>query len=943
MYRKYLKVIGAREHNLKNITVTIPKDSLVVITGVSGSGKSSLAFDTIYTEGQRRYLESLSSYVRQFLGMKNKPDVDQIEGLSPTISIEQKGISHNPRSTVGTVTEIYDYLRLLFARAGTPYCHVCGSEVRRRTLDEIVEHILENYKGERIEVLAPIIRGKKGEHKNVLIKAQKEGFLRVRVDKVVYWLEEEIPIDKNKRHDIEIVVDRLRVKDDKDVVQRLSEAVETALNLSEGWVLIVTPKGEEIFSELFVCPVCGASLPEIEPRLFSFNSPYGACKRCGGLGFSSFFDEDLVVNYDISIKEGAILPWTEGRFRYKLFELLDVAKQMNIDVDVPFGKLSDEDRYFVLYGDGDYGYSYTRYGVKKYKGFFEGVMNWLERKYEETESETVRQELEKYRKEVACPECKGSRLRKEALAIKVNGKNIYELSEMPIVNLYDFIKSLKLTERQMQILKQVLKEVESRLKFIIDVGVGYLTLSRRISTLSGGEAQRIRLATQIGSRLSGVIYVLDEPTIGLHPRDTNRLIKTLKELKDLGNTVIVVEHDRDTIKEADFVVELGPGAGKDGGYIVVADTKKEVLKHKKGLTGPYIAGDVKVITSVKRRKPSGWIKVKGAKQFNLKNIDVDVPLGVFACITGVSGSGKSTLMYEILYKGIRSKIDKHFKGVPGKCDAIEGVEQIKRVVMVDQTPIGRTPRSNPATYTGVFTPIRELFASLPESKLRGYKPGRFSFNVKGGRCEACQGEGLQRISMQFLPDVYIVCDVCKGTRYNRETLEVKYKGLSIADVLNLTVDEALKLFENIPIIRRKLKTLSDAGLGYIKLGQPAPTLSGGEAQRIKLASELNKKFAKNVLYMLDEPTVGLHYLDVQKLLNILNKLVDQGNSVIVIEHNLDVIVNADYIIDLGPEGGEKGGQLVACGMPEEVACCDDSYTGSFIKKLLRDNMVYDKM
>ncbi len=934
----YDKIIikGAREHNLKNIDLEIPKYKLVVITGVSGSGKSSLAFDTIYAEGQRRYVESLSAYARQFLGRMEKPDVDAVEGLSPAISIDQKGVPRNPRSTVGTITEIYDYLRLLFARIGVPHCPKCGRKIEKQTVDQMVDRIFSLPDGSRIQILSPVVRGRKGEFKNLFLELRKEGFLRVRVDGLVLWLEEEINLDKAKKHDIDVVVDRLVVK--KENESRIYDSLEQALRLSKGLALVLTEDGKEILlSERFACPYCDVSLPEIEPRLFSFNSPYGACPACDGLGVKVEFAPDLVVDEELSIREGAIRPWKGSRYEEFYIRKLEVlAERYGFSLDVPFKKLPEKAKEIILYGSDEvlpFKY-YTRRGIYEYEGYFEGVISQLERRYRETESESVKEELEKFMRFTPCPVCKGARLKEEALAVKIAGKNIYELTLMSIRELKSFFEKLELDERSKLIARLPIKEIVSRLEFLLNVGVDYLTLARPGYTLSGGEAQRIRLATQIGSGLTGVLYVLDEPTIGLHPRDTERLLNMLEKLRDIGNTLIVVEHDELTIRRADHIIELGPGAGVHGGRVVAQGTLDELLKNENSLTGSYLSGRKRIPIPPFRRKPGKRkLVIRGARQYNLKNIDVLIPLGLFVCITGVSGAGKSTLVYEILYKALARKLYRSPE-LPGEHDAIEGLEYIDKVVVIDQSPIGRTPRSNPATYTGAFTPIREFFASLPESKIRGYTPGRFSFNVRGGRCEACQGQGVIKIEMQFLPDVYITCDVCKGKRYNRETLEIKYKGKDISDVLEMTVDEALEFFSNIPSIRRKLKLLSDVGLGYIKLGQPAPTLSGGEAQRVKLAAELSKKATGKTLYILDEPTTGLHFADIEKLIKVLQRLVEGGNTVLVIEHNLEIIKVADYVIDLGPEGGENGGYIVASGTPEEVALCDNSYTGRFLRKIL---------
>ncbi|MCD6363840.1 MAG: excinuclease ABC subunit UvrA [Synergistetes bacterium] len=927
---------GAREHNLKNIDLEIPKYKLVVITGVSGSGKSSLAFDTIYAEGQRRYVESLSAYARQFLGRMEKPDVDAVEGLSPAISIDQRGVPKNPRSTVGTITEIYDYLRLLFARIGVPHCPKCGRRIERQTVDQMVDKILSLPEGLKVQILSPVVRGRKGEFKNLFLELRKEGFLRVRVDGLILWLEEEIKLDKAKKHDIDVIVDRLLVKRENE--SRIYDSLEQALRLSKGLAIVLTEKGEEILlSERFACPYCDISLPEIEPRLFSFNSPYGACPACDGLGVKIEFAPDLVVDEELSIKDGAIRPWRGSRFEEFYMRKLEIlAQRYGFSLDIPFRDLSDEAKKIILYGSDEvlpFKY-YTRRGVYEYEGHFEGIIPQLERRYRETESEAVKEELERFMRFTPCPVCKGARLKEEALAIKIAGKNIYELTLMSVRELKEFFENLKLDERSRFIAKLPVKEIVSRLDFLLNVGVDYLTLARPGYTLSGGEAQRIRLATQIGSGLTGVLYVLDEPTIGLHPRDTERLLDMLEKLRDIGNTLVVVEHDELTIRRADHIIELGPGAGVHGGKVVAQGTINDLLKNEKSLTGSYLSGRKRIPIPPFRRRPGRRkLVIKGARQYNLKNIDVVIPLGLFVCITGVSGAGKSTLVYEILYKALARKLYRSPE-LPGEHDAIEGLEHIDKVVVIDQSPIGRTPRSNPATYTGAFTPIREFFASLPEAKIRGYTPGRFSFNVRGGRCEACQGQGVIKIEMQFLPDVYITCDVCKGRRYNRETLEIKYKGKDISDVLEMTVDEALEFFSNIPSIKRKLKLLSDVGLGYIKLGQPAPTLSGGEAQRVKLATELSKKATGKTLYILDEPTTGLHFADIEKLIKVLQRLVEAGNTVLVIEHNLEVIKVADYVIDLGPEGGEKGGYLVAAGTPEEVALCERSHTGKFLRRVL---------
>ena len=908
----------------------------MVVTGPSGSGKSSLAFDTIYAEGQRRYVESLSSYARQFLGMSDKPDVDDISGLSPAISIEQKGAGHNPRSTVGTVTEIYDYLRLLFGRAGTPHCPSCGKEVRRYSVDEIVDKIYRDYDGKPIEILSPLIKGKKGEYKNLLLKLRQQGYLKARVDGTVLWLEEDIELDKKKKHTIECVIDRLRVKEENR--QRLSEAVEMAMKLSEGFVLLVSEGMDDLeLTEKYICPDCEISLPEIEPRLFSFNNPYGACPDCSGLGVHLHFSEELAVNPDYPIGEGGFIPWKSMKYMIQKAELM-AARHKNWDLSKPFKDLPEDAKQALLYGTDEVipMIFSDKNGDWEYNGHYPGLLPWLEKRLGETESDNYREELLRYRSEDICQTCNGARLKPEVLAVTLGGYNIAQLTEMPIEDLIKVLDTMQLGAREQKIVGQALTEVRKRLAFLNNVGAGYLSLSRRADTLSGGESQRIRLATQIGSQLTGVLYVLDEPTIGLHPRDTNRLLDTLKGIRDIGNTVIVVEHDRETMMAADYILELGPEAGENGGNLIASGSAADIISGDTP-TALYLRGeaDGTYRPKPKRRKAKGKIRVTGCRENNLKNIDIDVPLGVLASLSGVSGSGKSTFLYEILYKGLKGKFDREYRDRAGKFDSITGYESLRNVVLVDQSPIGRTPRSNPATYTGVFTPIREFFAQLPESKLRGYQPGRFSFNVKGGRCESCKGDGELKVSMLFLQDVYVKCDVCKGTRYNRETLEVKYKGLSIADVLELTVDEAVEHFKDIPRIVNKLKVIQEAGLGYIKLGQPAPTLSGGEAQRVKLATELSKKFRGSTLYLLDEPTTGLHYNDVKKLLKLLHKLVDHGSSVLVIEHNLDVLASADHIMDLGPEGGRRGGNLIAKGTPEEIAASDGP-TGKYLAIFFND-------
>ncbi len=930
-------VRGAREHNLKNIDLEIPRNKLVVITGISGSGKSSLAFDTLYAEGQRRYVESLSAYARQFLGLMQKPDVDMIEGLSPAISIDQKARSHNPRSTVGTVTEIHDYLRLLFARIGKPHCPQCGRPIERQTAQQIVDQILSLPEGTPVQIMAPVVRGRKGEYKQLFEDLKKEGFVRVRVDGVLRTLFEEIELDKNKRHDIEIVLDRIKVSEKKR--GRIADSVETALKWGQGLVIVeIVGEGEKLFSEHFACPVCGVSLPEIEPRLFSFNSPFGACPACDGLGMRMVVDPELVLDPRRSIREGGILPWANSRSRWLSALLEGVCRAYRIDMDSPLGRLPKEKLDIILYGTrGElvpFVYTTTYGKTRTYYRPFEGVVNYLEQAYREAMSEEAREEIEQYMSALPCPECKGARLRPEALAVTVGGKNIWEVTKLTVREALEFFENLKLTERERMIAHQILKEIKNRLQFMVDVGLDYLTLDRPANTLAGGEAQRIRLATQIGSQLTGVLYVLDEPSVGLHPRDNARLIATLKRLRDLGNTVIVVEHDEATMRAADFIVDLGPGAGLHGGYVVATGTPEEIARNPKSLTGQYLAGVRRIPIPGKRREPKDkWLIVRGAREHNLKGIDVRFPVGLFICVTGVSGSGKSTLVEEILYRGMAWKLG-YSAGKPGAHDDIEGWEHFDRVLLVDQSPIGRTPRSNPATYTKAFDPIREVFAATPEARMRGYTPARFSFNLRGGRCEACQGQGKVKIEMHFLPDVYVPCDVCKGTRYNKETLAIRYKGKNIAEVLDMTVEEALAFFSAIPPIREKLQTLYDVGLGYIKLGQPATELSGGEAQRIKLARELSKRQTGRTLYLLDEPTTGLHPEDVRKLLNVLHRLVDAGNTVVVIEHNLDVIKTADWVIDLGPEGGERGGEVIAEGPPEKVAEVPHSYTGQFLRQVL---------
>ncbi len=943
-------VRGAREHNLKNIDVEIPRDRLVVITGISGSGKSSLAFDTIYAEGQRRYVESLSAYARQFLGQMEKPDVDYIDGLSPAISIDQKGVSHNPRSTVGTVTEIYDYLRLLFARIGVPHCPRCGRVISQQTVQQIVDALLALPDGSRLLILAPVVRDRKGEHLQLLEDLRRAGYARVRVDGQVRDLSEEIALEKNKKHTIEVVVDRLVIRHGSpngqaDDHARIADSVETALKLGQGIVRVAIVGGEELlFSEHFACVECGVSLGEIEPRTFSFNSPHGACPACSGLGTAQEFDPDLVVpNPELSLAEGAIHPWSRPASlqTYYLQILEALGRRHGFDLHTPWRELAEEHRHLILYGRPNERLRLALRdrsgGRREYEVTYEGVIPYLERRYRECESDYQRLELERYMADRPCPACQGARLKPESLAVKVGGKSIVEVTRMAVGEALAWFEDLeqRLGERERTIARQILKEIKARLGFLRDVGLDYLTLDRQSSTLSGGESQRIRLATQVGSSLMGVLYILDEPSIGLHQRDNRRLINTLLRLRDLGNTVLVVEHDEETIRSADYIIDIGPGAGQHGGRVVAAGTLADIMACPESITGQFLRGERQIPVPPRRRPGNGQaLIIKGARANNLKNIDVRIPLGCFVAVTGVSGSGKSTLVNDILYRKLAQVFYKA-RERPGDHDAILGIEHLDKVVAIDQSPIGRTPRSNPATYTGAFTPIRELFASVPEARLRGYAPGRFSFNVKGGRCEACQGDGIIQIEMQFLPDVFVPCEVCKGQRYNRETLEIRYKGKTIADVLEMTVDEALAFFENIPAIRVKLQTLADVGLGYIKLGQPATTLSGGEAQRVKLATELSRKATGRTLYILDEPTTGLHFADVERLLQVLNRLVEAGNTVVVIEHNLDVIKVADWIIDLGPEGGDAGGWIVAEGTPEQVAENPASYTGQFLRRVLR--------
>ncbi|WP_415299101.1 excinuclease ABC subunit UvrA [Clostridium perfringens] len=933
-------VKGAKVHNLKNVSLEIPRDKLIVFTGLSGSGKSSLAFDTIYAEGQRRYVESLSSYARQFLGQMDKPDVESIEGLSPAISIDQKTTSRNPRSTVGTVTEIYDYLRLLYARVGVPHCPKCGKEITQQSVDQIVDQIMELKERSKIMILAPIIRGRKGTHEKVLENIKKQGFVRARIDGEIYDLtEDEIKLEKNIKHNIEAVVDRIIVKD--GIEGRLTDSIETSLKMAEGLVLVnIIGEEDRLYSEHFACADCGISIDELAPRMFSFNSPFGKCERCDGLGTLMEIDEDLVVpNKDLSIRGGAISTWGDSRMKEESWTycvLKALMEKYNFDLDTPYKDLPKKVQEVLMYGEPEkLKVTYTKENVTAvYNHSFEGEINNLRRRYMETNSDTMKAEIEKYMSDNPCPKCKGARLKPEALAVTVGGKNIFEFTSMAIREELDFINSINFSEKDKIISSQIIKEIQSRLSFLINVGLDYLDLARKAGTLSGGEAQRIRLATQIGSQLMGVLYILDEPSIGLHQRDNDRLISTLKQLRDVGNTLIVVEHDEDTMREADYIVDIGPGAGEHGGEIVASGTLDEIMGNENSLTGKYLTGAKKVELPEERRKGNGnFITVKGAKENNLKNVTAKFPLGTLTMVTGVSGSGKSTLVNEILYKGLNKIVNKA-KDLPGKFKEITGYENIDKIIDIDQSPIGRTPRSNPATYTGTFDIIRELFSQTQEAKMRGYKPGRFSFNVKGGRCEACSGDGIIKIEMQFLSDVYVPCEVCKGKRYNRETLEVKYKGKNIADVLNMTVEEALEFFENIPRIKNKLQTLMDVGLGYIRLGQPSTQLSGGEAQRIKLAYELSKRSTGKTLYILDEPTTGLHIHDVNRLVKILQRLVDGGNTVIVIEHNLDMIKCADYIVDLGPEGGDKGGTIISTGTPEKIAEAKESYTGKYLKKYL---------
>ncbi|WP_046174381.1 excinuclease ABC subunit UvrA [Domibacillus indicus] len=934
----HISVKGARAHNLKNIDITIPRDQLVVLTGLSGSGKSSLAFDTIYAEGQRRYVESLSAYARQFLGQMDKPDVDSIEGLSPAISIDQKTTSRNPRSTVGTVTEIYDYLRLLYARVGRPVCPIHGIEITSQTIGQMVDRVMELEERTKIQVLAPIVSGRKGTHAKVFEDVKRQGYVRVRVNGEMRDLEEEIELEKNKKHSIEVIIDRIVVKE--GVEARLADSLETALRLGEGNAIIDVIGAEEmLFSEHHACPYCGFSVGELEPRMFSFNSPFGACPTCDGLGMKKKVDADLVVpDKDLSLNDHAIAPWEPVSSQYYPQLLRAVCTHYGIDMDTPWKELPADQRDKLLNGSGK-DRIYFRYEndfgqIRENHIYFEGVLSNVERRYKETSSDYIRDQMEKYMGESKCPTCKGQRLKKETLAVKIDSLNISEVTGFSIQEAADFFKNIILTEKEMQIARLVLREICERLGFLIDVGLDYLTLSRAAGTLSGGEAQRIRLATQIGSRLTGVLYILDEPSIGLHQRDNDRLIRTMQNMRDIGNTLIVVEHDEDTMIAADYLIDIGPGAGVHGGEVIAAGTPEEVMNDKNSLTGQYLSGEKYIPLPEERRKPDGrWIEVIGAKENNLKNVKAKFPLGLFTAVTGVSGSGKSTLVNEILYKTLAQKLNRS-KVRPGNHKEVKGIDQLEKVIDIDQSPIGRTPRSNPATYTGVFDDIRDVFAQTNEAKVRGYKKGRFSFNVKGGRCEACRGDGIIKIEMHFLPDVYVPCEVCHGKRYNRETLEVKYKGQNISDVLEMTVDDALVFFENIPKISRKLQTIADVGLGYITLGQPATTLSGGEAQRVKLASELHRRSNGRSFYILDEPTTGLHTDDIARLLGVLQRLVENGDTVLVIEHNLDVIKAADYLVDLGPEGGDKGGTIVASGTPEDIANTEGSHTGHYLKKIL---------
>ncbi len=938
--KKYIHIKGANEHNLKNIDIDIPRDEFTVVTGLSGSGKSSLAFDTIYAEGQRRYMESLSSYARQFLGQMEKPQVESIEGLPPAISIDQKSTNKNPRSTVGTVTEIYDYMRLLYARAGIPHCPKCGREIKKQTVDEMVDRILMLEERTKFQILAPVVRGKKGRHEKVFESAKKSGYLRVRVDGNMYELTEEIKLEKNIKHSIEIIIDRLSIRE--GIEKRLTDSVENALKLGNGLMIVDVIGGEEMtFSQNFACPDCGISIDEVQPRSFSFNNPFGACPDCYGLGYKMEFDEDLIIpDKSLSINQGAIvvLGWqsaNDGKsFSNAILQAL--ALKYNFSLDTPFEDYPKEIHDILIYGTNGEKVA-VRYkgqrGIGVYDIAFEGLIKNVERRYRETSAESTKAEYETYMRFTPCATCHGQRLKKESLAVTIGEKNIYEMTEMSVRDLRQYLDELQLTETQLKIGKEILKEIKGRLQFLVDVGLDYLSLSRATGTLSGGEAQRIRLATQIGSGLVGVAYIMDEPSIGLHQNDNDKLLATLKHLRDLGNTLIVVEHDEDTMRAADYVVDIGPGAGEHGGQVIATGTAEDIMKNPNSITGKYLSGEIKIPVPKTRRKPKGFLKVVGAKENNLKNIDVKVPIGVLTCVTGVSGSGKSSLVNEILYKSLARKLNRA-RTIPGQCKKIEGMEQLDKVINIDQSPIGRTPRSNPATYTGMFDMIRDLFAATTDAKERGYKKGRFSFNVKGGRCEACSGDGILKVEMHFLPDVYVPCEVCGGKRYNRETLEVRYKGKTIYDVLEMTVEEALDFFKNVPRILNKVQTLYDVGLGYLKLGQPSTTLSGGEAQRIKLATELSKRSTGKTIYVLDEPTTGLHFADVHKLVEILHRLTDEGNTVVVIEHNLDVIKVADYIIDMGPDGGDRGGTVVVAGTPEQVAEHPTSYTGKYVKQML---------
>ena len=942
--RKYIKIRGANEHNLKNIDLDIPRDEFVVLTGLSGSGKSSLAFDTIYAEGQRRYMESLSSYARQFLGQAEKPNVEKIEGLSPAISIDQKSTNRNPRSTVGTVTEIYDYFRLLYARIGIPHCPKCGKEIKKQTVDQMVDLIMALPERTKIQLLAPVVRGRKGTHQKLLEQAKRSGYVRVIADGNMYELTEEIPLEKNKKHNIEIIVDRLIVKE--GIEKRLTDSIESVLQLADGLVMVEVQKPQEEqaqtmqFSDSFACPDCGISVDEIEPRSFSFNNPFGACPDCFGLGYKMEFDEDLMIpDKSLSIADGAIqvMGWQSctDPSSYTYATLAALSEAYGFDLHTPYEQLPEEVRDMLMNGaDREVKVHYRGMrGEGIYDVVFEGLIKNVGRKYRETGSDTMKQQYEEFMRVTPCKTCGGQRLKKEALAVTIQDKNIYEVTNLSIKNLQQFMGNLSLTKQQQMIGAQIIREIRARVGFLVEVGLDYLSLGRATATLSGGEAQRIRLATQIGSGLVGVAYILDEPSIGLHQRDNDKLLSALRNLKDLGNTLIVVEHDEDTMRAADYIVDIGPGAGEHGGEVIAVGTAQEIMQEPRSITGAYLSGRIRIPVPKERKQPTGWLTVKGAKENNLKNITVKIPLGIMTCITGVSGSGKSSLTNEILYKAMAKKLNRA-RCIPGRHDQILGLEQLDKVIDIDQSPIGRTPRSNPATYTGVFDMIRDLFAATPDAKAKGYKKGRFSFNVKGGRCEACSGDGILKIEMHFLPDVYVPCEVCQGKRYNRETLEVKYKGKSIYDVLNMTVEEALGFFQNIPSIERKIQTLYDVGLSYIKLGQPSTELSGGEAQRIKLATELSRRSTGKTVYILDEPTTGLHFADVHKLVEILHRLAEGGNTVIVIEHNLDVIKTADYIIDMGPEGGDGGGTVIAQGTPEEVAQIAESYTGQYVKKYI---------